>query len=357
MSSRPGPSNSPGKSPNPLTIIYEVVRRVPAARFLLVLTGIVAIGALSLLLFWGNWKAALIATFVTFILAGPTLLLLSATRIVKRRGISVLIYTMLWALLCLTLSIFSLLITTTVFRWPRSLPEILGSGKVVGIQDASSVLESAIQAKKSYALLSIVDYINIEPTGTNRDFFCKRRIVYTILPFHAWNEKAEHEFIEQYGTLYGNAFPPVHWYGTEKEVIYGDLKRPEGRPYDVRFAAEAFAPRTVVTGCNALYHPTNEVRTVPYFNTSPLASNEDFFVYPAIDDYILSYSIVLESRGFDIEFLSAIGQSQKGVRLDPEETRSNHEASPETRSVSARWSNLVPGDGVQLVYRFNPTSR
>jgi hypothetical protein len=355
------PDNHHVNNPGPWTIITEVTRRVPAARFLLVLIGLIAVAALGVGLFFGNWKIALVATLLVFILAVPSILLMSAATVVTQRGLRILIYFMLWAFLLIAISIFVLLITCTVWRKPRDIREILSSGESQPFYISSPIdPDNGAVTNKPYIILSIVDYVDIEPSPTNSDIICDRRISYTLLPLHNWSDNDENTFTEQYSTLYGNAFPPDHWYGTAMEKIWGDLKKPEGRAYDVKFNATEHVPISVVTGCNAIYHETSETRFPPYNWHTPLASNQDFFAYPNTGDYVCDYTILIDSRGFKLTSLAAIAE-RTGIKqiLSPVEVEDGEDTLLKVNKplgkycISARWQNLIPGDGTEIVFQWD----
>src|ERR1035438_8955056 len=102
------PKEPPPKNPSPWTIILEVTRQVPAARFLLVLIGLIAVGALGIGLFLGNWKIALFATLVVFIFAVPSLLLMSVSTVATQRGLRLPVYFMIWAFLLIAIGVLVL---------------------------------------------------------------------------------------------------------------------------------------------------------------------------------------------------------------------------------------------------------
>ena len=349
------------ETPSPWQIVTEVTRRVPTARFLLVLVGVIAVAALGVGLFLGNWKVALIATFLAFILAVPALLLMSAATVVTRQGLRIIIYFMLWAFLLLTVTIFVLLITCTVWRKPRDIKDILGSSNSSPLFYISGDINTFTSAvtNKPYVLLGVTDYIDIEPGQTTGDVLCKRRISYTLLPLRQWSKRDANVFTDQYSTLYGNAYPPDHWYGNQAEKIWGDLKKPEGRAYDVKFDASDKLPKAVMTGCNALYHETDEARTPPFGWPKALAANEDFFAYPNKEDYICSYTVIVDSRGFKLNLLTALGErtgTQQNLSPVDEQDRldtiENREKPLGLYAISASWNNLQPGDNVEIIFRF-----
>jgi hypothetical protein len=174
------------------------------------------------------------------------------------------------------------------------------------------------------------------------------------LPLRDITLQDKDHFVEQYSTIFGNAFPPQHWFGTDEERIFGTESKPEGRPYDVNFSAKKFSPRSITTGCNALYHNIDESRRPPFAWPTNLQKGDDFFAYPNHDDYIGQYTIIIDSDSLDLKLLQAIGERPPNLELQPARANPNTGKKAGQHGISARWENLIPGDNVEIVFHYDP---
>jgi len=144
--------------------------------------------------------------------------------------------------------------------------------------------------------------------------------------------------------------PPQHWYGTDQEILE-DEKGPAGRPYKVTFEARKYVPRTITTGFNTVHHAAAGIMP-PYGSYEPLKPGQDFFTYENDDDYIRSYDVIIDSRGFDLSLIRAVGEHGTDLILKPVQTNTNAGKPVGQRCVSARWENLVPGDNIGILFEY-----
>jgi hypothetical protein len=219
----------------------------------------------------------------------------------------------------------------------------------------ASFLDTA-RGKRPYALSAVSMHVRLEdvstPEGARR--LASVRIVYTVLalePIALDNSS----FTETYGSSHteNGSVALQHWYGSEVERLNG-----KAAPYYVQFSAAAGESRTVITGADLVFPlplpPDREEMT----GTIRLRDDEDLWVYFNDADYIGELLMVIESPTTD---LTPVGRGAARlaanlIDLRWDSARRNPEGGGAGASLSARWTNILPGEkvGIQFSWPASP---
>jgi hypothetical protein len=230
----------------------------------------------------------------------------------------------------------------------------LAKVKVNGYSDAKLqfCIDEAQRRGKAYVILAatetveIVDSMHLQKTYR----IANVRNVYTLLLLRDISKQGNTEFFESFSS--DNRAKIDRWFGTERETSDG-----MGSSYDVLFDAKKGETKTVVTGATYTFPIPLPANRSAFDQSTSLGPNEDTWGYPNVvdGDFIREITIVLWSP---TTRLIPVGQAAKRLtnRVVSEGDVVTNEA-PEgkdfsQRSISAQWSNLVPGEEVGIQFRW-----
>ncbi|RDC65527.1 hypothetical protein [Adhaeribacter pallidiroseus] len=213
-----------------------------------------------------------------------------------------------------------------------------------------SCIDEARKRGKAYVILAATQLVELrfQPEQNPRTRMATVRMVYTLLMLKDVSQSENTEFFEAFTS--DNRARIERWYGSERETADAS-----GSSYDVIFDAKAGETRTVITGATYIDElPLPQNRSAFGQNTS-LAENEDTWGYPNVidGDIIREFTIVLWSP---TNRIVPVGQAAKrltnrtvrGADVNISESPRGGEFS--TRSLSAKWYNLFPGEEVGIQF-------
>ena len=211
-------------------------------------------------------------------------------------------------------------------------------------------LDEAKRRGKPYVLLAVTQLVEIRDTPAPAQHVSRQaivRMVYTLLMLKDVKRESDAEFFESFTSDRRAVID--RWYGTERETSDAD-----GTSYDVLFTARAGETYTVVTGATYNMSLPLPPRGSAFSQNTSLATNEDTWGYPNVTnggDVIRELTIVLWSP---TTRLLPVGQAAKHARnrtVTGADVVVNDTPSPTTtavRSLSARWTNVMPNDEVGI---------
>lgn len=210
-------------------------------------------------------------------------------------------------------------------------------------------IDTARARKEPYVVLSATELVELQdlPVDSTRQArHAKVRMIYTLYMLRDLSRDNDAEFHESFTSDYGALIR--RWFGTELET--SDI---DGSEYDVVFSAKAGETRTLITGATYIVPlPLPPNRTAFSQNTS-LNTNEDTWGYPNTTDgdVICELTIVLWSPTLKLLPVGQAAKRQTGRTVkgaDVVVNASPRDTTISSRSLSARWVNVMPGEEVGI---------
>lgn len=206
-------------------------------------------------------------------------------------------------------------------------------------------LSLAKEKGRPYIIEDVVVLVKLEQQNHARikSMHATYRTMYSLLALEDINKNST-VFRERYGSDYANKI--VHWYGTDIEALHGI-----GKVYDVLFEIPNNNRKTIVTGADFYYTLPLPSNRKTFSNIFTLNPNEDLIMYPNDNDIISNIMIVVESENMKI---TPLGRAAKRLKSDRSLVENeaflnvNQINNQGTRSITARWANVLPGEDVGL---------
>jgi hypothetical protein len=210
-------------------------------------------------------------------------------------------------------------------------------------------IDTARARKEPYVVLSATELVELQDLpidSTRQARHAKVRMIYTLFMLRDLSRDNDAVFHESFTSDYGALIR--RWFGTERET--SDI---DGSSYDVLFSAKTGETRTLITGSTYIVPlPLSPNRTAFSQNTS-LGANEDTWGYPNTTDgdVICELTIVLWSPTLKLIPVGQAAKRQTGRTVrgaDVVVNESPRDTAISSRSLSARWLNVMPGEEVGI---------
>jgi len=204
----------------------------------------------------------------------------------------------------------------------------------------------ASNKSKDYAILSVIQHISFQDV-VERNIRIRRayyRNTYTIRALRDIGEK-EDVFLEQYTSSNGQDIVE-QWAGSEKQ----DVQSHVDRIYWVRFKAKKNEVKIITTGANYRYSiPLKDPNSSSScFPTLSLARDEWMVCYPNDLDYIDKLTILVETHGINLTYISNAAYRKHADPVISDATCNLFPDTSQKCTMVATWENVAPGDCVAL---------
>jgi hypothetical protein len=216
--------------------------------------------------------------------------------------------------------------------------------------DISWAVQNAKKKGKKYAILNIVQHIELEDMTLNNKPIRRARMrnTYTIYAIADIVQDSS-VFIEAFTTDQKNV-TLTRWAGSEEQNDFGGMKG----WYTVNFSAKSNSIKTIVTGADYYYEkpmlPHGEVCS----GKVDVAKDEWVWCYPNGDDFIDRLTMIVEAANFNVlPADNSMIRSASKTQLNFDKSSCMQNATTDKCTIVAAWDKIYQGECVSLKHKWS----